>query len=490
MHLLRIQVPDFRILRGVDITFESEFVPTVFPLGSQNGGGKSTLLQLIFVLLRCSSESNKKVFLNNMLYGFKINKDSNQKVLAIIDIQHNNKTIQLEFSCNRDSYLKDILNSNDKGETNDDEYLSFSASTKLESVKYKIAQIEKEIRTLEKIITRLRTFKGIQNINDRRDQIVKLMEDLNKELYFKFVSMGDVSIQSIERIQEDLQATLDVFNLNLNKFSEERKGLERILQKVIKYFQSKNLIYICNYSANANEVEEEVLLCHINNIDMTEVEGFLKELSQKVFLAAPNSQVFLFLSQESRKLLFRDQNSGNDYYSQLEDAKSEITGFFTYDFLAIDLLIESFKAARDRDFKEAIETGNYGNSYQTLIRDLNMILNNKKINVDTNLSGVTFKLDKNGENIELYPEDLSHGELKRLSIYMWIRYYNIENAIVLMDEIEIAFHPDWQYQVIADLKQWSPTNQYILATHSYELCQAVTPAHVKELEPKLLKQEP
>jgi predicted ATP-binding protein involved in virulence len=58
-----------------------------------------------------------------------------------------------------------------------------------------------------------------------------------------------------------------------------------------------------------------------------------------------------------------------------------------------------------------------------------------------------------------------------------------------MDEIEIALHPDWQYQIVSDLQQWAPSNQYILATHSYELCQALTPSHVKELPPKLLKQE-
>jgi predicted ATP-binding protein involved in virulence len=47
MHLQRIQVPDFRVLKDVDISFEKEFTPRIFPLGSQNGGGKSTLLQLI-----------------------------------------------------------------------------------------------------------------------------------------------------------------------------------------------------------------------------------------------------------------------------------------------------------------------------------------------------------------------------------------------------------------------------------------------------------
>jgi predicted ATPase len=116
-------------------------------------------------------------------------------------------------------------------------------------------------------------------------------------------------------------------------------------------------------------------------------------------------------------------------------------------------------------------------------------MGNKKINLNVDFSGVNFKFDRDGENIELYPEDLSHGELKRLGIYMWIKSRNIENAIVLMDEVEIAFHPDWQYQIISDLQQWARSNQYILATHSYELCQALTPAHVKELEPKLLKKQ-
>ena len=51
MHLQRVQVPDFRVLKDVDIIFEKDFNPRVFPLGSQNGGGKSTLLQLIFVAL-------------------------------------------------------------------------------------------------------------------------------------------------------------------------------------------------------------------------------------------------------------------------------------------------------------------------------------------------------------------------------------------------------------------------------------------------------
>ena len=245
--------------------------------------------------------------------------------------------------------------------------------------------------------------------------------------------------------------------------------------------------YLLKYSASRNEIEDSVLVCRIDNIDITKIDSFLKELSQKIFLAAPATQVFLFLSPNSRKLLFKERTKESDYNSDLQNAKSKLPGLFTYDFLAVDLLAKSLKAAVAEDLRQITETGKYGNIYKELIEDLHLILGNKKINLGTDFDSVNFKLDKNGDTIDLYPEDLSHGELKRLSIYMWLKYYNIEDAIVLMDEIEIAFHPDWQYQIISDLKEWAPSNQYILATHSYELCQALTPAHVKELEPKLLK---
>jgi hypothetical protein len=42
VHISRIQVPDFRALRNIDITFETDLVPRIFPLGSLNGGGITT----------------------------------------------------------------------------------------------------------------------------------------------------------------------------------------------------------------------------------------------------------------------------------------------------------------------------------------------------------------------------------------------------------------------------------------------------------------
>ena len=160
-------------------------------------------------------------------------------------------------------------------------------------------------------------------------------------------------------------------------------------------------------------------------------------------------------------------------------------GLITYDFLTVKTLIAAIQRAGQLDFEVARSTGEYGTNYKQLLKDLNFLLHDKQINITSDLSGLTFTKNKLGGKVELETEDLSHGELKRLSIYIWLKYYNIENAIVLMDEVDLALHPDWQYKIVSDLVDWVPSNQYILATHSYELCQALTPSHVKVLEPKL-----
>jgi hypothetical protein len=406
-----------------------------------------------------------------MLDGLKIQDDLDKRVIALFDVWDGDKSVKLEFFSYKDSYARNLLFNQDaeseagtqvdkKAKDDDYDYRKFSVLEETKAIEDKISPTEREMLEIKSEIKKAR--------GEKNEGYLSILEDYLPEL--------------INKLQE------------LNTKHNKAKFYS---DKITEHLKEKKMVYICNYSVNKNEIDKEVLLCKIDNVDVVEAESFLNKLSRKVFLAAPATQVFLFISKESKKLLFRDisndkndkNDKNNSYYSEIQTAKVELPGFFAYDFLAIDVLIESFKAARDRDFREAIETGEYGNNYKELMNDLNGMLSNKQIELEVDLSGVNFKLVRDGGSIELSPEDLSHGELKRLGIYMWIKYRNIENAIVLMDEIEIAFHPDWQYQIISDLKQWAPSNQYILATHSYELCQALTPAHVKELEPKLLKQE-
>jgi len=389
MRLLRVQVPDFRVLKNIDNSFEKDFFPHIFPIGSQNGGGKSTLLQLIFILLHCSGDSEKIEYVVNLLDRCQLEDELDQKPLAIFEIlTDNQEEVKLEFFICSDAYVKNLLS----------------------------------------------------NLDGQK-------EDLDT------VNVDDLLLAMFKNF------------LGINK-----------------------LVYLCQ--ANNQKNEKIFLLCKFSQAIQEEFQLFMKELSSKIFLDAPSTQVFIFLPKATNKSLFQINQptlDSSNYYLAMADVKKKLINLFTYDFLPVELLINYLIMARDQDFAQAIETGEYGNNYQLRRQNLNSILSDKEINLDKYISGITFKFkgDTNGE--ELYPEDLSHGELKRLSIYLWLKYRRIKDAIVLMDEIEIALHPDWQYKIIEDLQEWEPSNQYILATHSYELCQALTPAHVKEIEPKLFK---
>jgi predicted ATPase len=128
----------------------------------------------------------------------------------------------------------------------------------------------------------------------------------------------------------------------------------------------------------------------------------------------------------------------------------------------------------------------YGNSFQALVEDYHQFLGNDKYIVpNENLTSIMLRRHiSETEFVELEPEDLSHGELKRLGLYSWIKYNNLNDSIILIDEIENGLHPDWQYNIVRDLAEWGD-NQYLLATHSFYLCEALTPRHVKIIEPQL-----
>ena len=111
MFLKRVQVPDFRALKNVDISFEEQLEPHIFPIGSQNGGGKSTLLQLIFILLRCSSNPESEEIFGNLFKQFDIPDGSHKREIANIEIIGNDREeIKLNFFAASKSFVKNEAN--------------------------------------------------------------------------------------------------------------------------------------------------------------------------------------------------------------------------------------------------------------------------------------------------------------------------------------------------------------------------------------------
>jgi len=395
MQLLRVRVPNFRALKDVDLTFEKDFVPQIFPLGSLNGGGKSTLLQLIFILLHSSytkQAAEIEAYLRNILDYVALDENGYGEI-ATLDIRNGEQVVEITFFCKNIKAICSELN----------------------------------IRILDQ--------------DTMRDYL-------------------------------------------------EQNNVWYVAPRDYRYVPDPNNIFF-------SDMNRKLLFCRSPyGTDATPklFSDFLIKLTSRVFLAAPSSQIYLFLPPEERKSLFKVDGS---YNNALEKAKKSLPGFFTYDTSSVAEIVKFFRIARDMDFDEKVKTGHYGNHYDRMLGDINQAIAGGK-KVIPQLSELSQKIHapdkdlidsiifKANDGTEIYPEDLSHGELKKLSIYAWLKANQIKDSIVLMDEIENGFHPDWQFQIVQELEAWEPSNQYILATHSYGLCTALTPSHVKELEPELL----
>jgi hypothetical protein len=163
MHLLRIQVPEFRVLKDVDLIFEKEFVPNIYPLSSLNGGGKSTLLQLIFILLHCSGVPERHQFIKNILSGFDPHNSANKKILARLELEFNGKNIELEYSIYSSSIPINLFNP--KGEVNEDSMKEFIEpsdykrlglnESEIKEIESKISKEEARILSLKKVLNSL-----------------------------------------------------------------------------------------------------------------------------------------------------------------------------------------------------------------------------------------------------------------------------------------------------------------------------------------------
>lgn len=407
MRLLRVQVPEFRALKDVDISFEPDFVPQVFPLGSLNGGGKSTLLQLIFVLLDYADYAHEQIL------SSPLKNKIDQTIQAI-------------------KYLSE--------ESNDDNW----GWDKKQQLKKELKQQEIELEQL----------KNAQK---------------NKEV--------------------NLKATRELSNI-LAELKPDKQVKDFVI--ITLYYENQTVELKFSWQLTTYPigvpVDKMILALLVNNESLWDSPLLTQKIAKKIFLISPSNQPYLFLSRGERQSLFTKDNK-SQYDQAVKNTQERLSNFLTFDF--IDVLVEVFRRARANDFKERNKDNPFAHTEKLEADINNLFIDGKKINsliieqqrhTQDEIQGVFFTLPSGQE---VYPEDLSHGELKRLAIFVLIKYHKMQDSVVLMDEIENGFHLDWQYTIVRNLVEWGKNNQYILATHSYELCTAVTPAHVKEIEPKL-----
>jgi predicted ATPase len=444
MKLLKVHVHNYRHLKDVSLTFEPDLYPQVFAIGSENGGGKSTLLQLIFTLLHCAPEPELHEFAVNAIQHMKGSlEDWEAKIHPVIDIELLNKD-------GKNISISYLLYPVSSQEPENIENLSIPDAIYL---LFQADLLRGEIRSLyarkQLFDGELRIIKSIKNIEDGIKQIQTNLKNVNEEIVNLENILDDkpINIYKQPLIQDNLEL---LFFLKLTSFGE-----------------------LSNYC----------LCSKINSESSLSVYEILINLSKQILLAGQTTQPYIFLSNDDIEDMF---NINKSYEQTLEKARKKIGNLYNFNAFAINEIISAFEIAIDEDTKYMIRNGYYGSNFSELTQELKLLLGgNKEIIPTPERDGLIVRYyidDKNYKELSL--GELSHGELKRVCLYSWIRHNKATNSIVLIDEIENGLHPDWQYQIVKDLQEWGD-NQYILATHSFYLCEALTPRHVKELAPKM-----
>ncbi|MGA0197539.1 MAG: hypothetical protein ACO3NK_00140, partial [Prochlorotrichaceae cyanobacterium] len=286
MHLSRVQVPHFRVLKAIDIVFEPDYIPRIFPLGSLNGGGKSTLLQLIFTLLHCAGDPEKHRYIQNLLYGYALLPGAASRTVARFWLKEQGKTYEPEFFVYANRAIRLLLKS----------------------------ELEPEI---------------LQQ---------------NQEIDYCFSAVNYNYCSPSEKMLSD---------------AVEDYLIQHNLHYVTDYHLEEKPYLVRSFEVESDTIEEEygqgVLLVKIPGLTSQETGLFLETLSPNLFLAAPSTQVFLFSSQESRRKLLKD-TVYSEYENDFCQIEKELTHFFPYRFLSVNLLITLFRIARDKDFNKVIRS--------------------------------------------------------------------------------------------------------------------------------------
>jgi predicted ATPase len=481
MRLQRVQIPNFRVLKDIDIIFEDYHVPQTFLLASQNGGGKSTFLQLIFVLLRgCYSEGGGEL-IRNLLKNSNLDNSLWNSSLSTITLTDSGENIKLEIELRTydllcENYLSDLNTT-----ANESQY-NILKKDGIDGVNNYIKQLEEKVTMLkERYQMEVEARLGFTNLMKDRDRS-PLLTEIIAHAVKESGSSEDSDVTSPEIV-------LHQANRSIKKIEEEIVSVEGEIQPLNAFLSEFNSILIAKRIRVVHNSQNMCLIYKFSgDKECLDLVDLSRKISECIFMAAPSSQIFLFLSPEELNSLFENSS---EYYSILKQKQEAINNLFLFELSLVKTLANIFKVAFDNDRLKALKNGGeYGDELKLVLNDLRDFLHGKTIQPSNDMSRVVVKMkDINNLDIELSPADLSHGELRQLSLYAWLKIGKIKNSIVLVDEIEIALHPDWQYQIVRDLEKWEPSNQYILATHSYDVCSALSPSHVKEIEPKLMKSE-
>ncbi|MDC9728295.1 MAG: AAA family ATPase [Methyloprofundus sp.] len=278
---------------------------------------------------------------------------------------------------------------------------------------------------------------------------------------------------------------------------EQQKSLK---EEILKLHKSETSVHNFNelkkiehfYQAN----EENQNIHHINY--SSEIKGQFN-IQTLNFPSEENSESNIsnkplaFLFQEDRETLHNIDKSNIDFslnYWALY--KNSIDGRFAYLRNAIQILesqnnsMASELILSDKPSQKLEEMATYkdwkskSQSINAVIKLLNsyFLESGKELTRDSE-NKLTLQHINSQEKISWHL--LSRGEKTLIYLFFVVFLYKDKVSLFLFDEPEISLHVKWQHNLIKDLSDLAPDNQFIIATHSPSLVQNGWLGHCLEL---------
>jgi predicted ATP-dependent endonuclease of OLD family len=126
-----------------------------------------------------------------------------------------------------------------------------------------------------------------------------------------------------------------------------------------------------------------------------------------------------------------------------------------------------------KEFEDFDKKSNeYYSDIKTYLDTINKFLidSSKELTFHKSLSEITFNvLDKSGKFISKNRDikTLSSGEKQVLILLTYLKFYNKDGTIFIIDEPELSLHPKWQEEFLNAVRVLTPKNtQIVIATHS------------------------
>ena len=124
-------------------------------------------------------------------------------------------------------------------------------------------------------------------------------------------------------------------------------------------------------------------------------------------------------------------------------------------------------------------------SREKICKEVNSIF--ESMDLDVELIGLskdedTVPIFRNIEGKEFDISGLSSGEKQLFLRALSLKFLNVNNSIILIDEPEISLHPRWQRKIINVYENIGENNQLIIVTHSPHIIGNVTKEQIRVLK--------